>query len=202
PALSAYDHTTARPGMAPAERSVGIRGGVGAEAAVEVAVAPLASPELARSDHPFQSEAGLLQGLLLGRVLRMGTGLDAHRRRVVEQVVAEHRLRPPADALATPLGQQRDADLPVLRHTAVQPGDVADEAGPLAAHVDDESPVLRPEVPVGRVAPGRLLRVPKAGPVQADEPRLGQEPPGEAQVLPDNRRQADVGVRHVLAWSL
>src|SRR5947207_2297307 len=85
--------------------SVRQRGRVRAQPAVHVPVAPLAGSELGRAEHALQLEPGLLQRPALRDVLRMGTGLDALRRSVVEQVVAQHRLRVPTDTAPAPLRQ-------------------------------------------------------------------------------------------------
>src|ERR1700678_3781740 len=74
-------------------RLVRERVGVGAEAAVEVAVAPLARAVLGRADDAFEGEPGLFQCALLCGVLRVRGGLDSLHCRVLKQVGAEHRLR-------------------------------------------------------------------------------------------------------------
>src|SRR5581483_4526527 len=164
-----------------------------APAAVEVAVAPLAGAEFARPDHALRREAGLFEGALLRNVLGVGTGLDALHRGMPEEVVAQDRLGPPADAAPAPLRQQRDPDLPVRTGAAVVAGLPGHEAGRggLLGDLDDEPPVGRAQVAVGGEAAGRRLGVAEAGPFQADEVRLGRETAEQLQILADERPQPD-----------
>ena len=94
---------------------------VRAQAAVEVAVAPLTRSELGRADDAFEGEPGFFQCTLLGDVLGVRGSLDSLNGRVLEQVGAEDRLCAPANAPAARLWQQRDADLPAERLGAVVP---------------------------------------------------------------------------------
>src|SRR6185369_30946 len=104
----------------------------------EQAVAPLPAAELARADDALELEPGLRQRLLLGDVLRMGTGLNSLGRRVLEQVFAQRRLGAPADPSPPPLREECDADLPAGRRPAVLNRAVAHEPGPLVVGRDDE----------------------------------------------------------------
>src|SRR5260370_28689390 len=86
--------------------------GVGAKAAVEATVTPLARAELGGADDALQREPGLFQCALLGDVLRVRGCLDSLHGRVLEQVGPEHRRGPPPYALAASLWPQPDPDLP------------------------------------------------------------------------------------------
>jgi Ser/Thr protein kinase RdoA (MazF antagonist) len=181
-----------------AERYLSRLPGIGAQQAVDHAIAPRTVPPADATLDTFPGEARLGEGLLLGDVPGLGSGPDAVHGGVREKIVRQQPLGLRAVALPARLGDQGDAYLPAVRGgRGLMAAPVHHAQEQAAAEVlDDQRSAIRADQPVLVPAATPPAQVVPAEPAELAGHAGGLQEPVELRDVVFAHRAQHRGISH------